>query len=261
MRHRTTIPRWQVIVLALLSLSPFILIINAAKHGDFKTCSQSSFCRRLRSLSTRAEEKGFHSPYDLIHARHDTTDEDGPATWIFPLKTELYPEISFELRVDVLAAGDGIARLRVDEVDSKTQWKRYNETAKWALIDAEPAVAQKSSVKFSSGPSTTTISYGDAQSLSLVIEHSPLKITHRRDGKPVMVINERGLFHMEHFRTKEEPVKVEGEQEQIHMHAGVDTTWFEGTPDHELFEESFGKWRDSKPKGESLARWVVKPRL
>jgi mannosyl-oligosaccharide alpha-1,3-glucosidase len=252
--YLTTITRWQVLALVLLSLvSPIILTAHAAKHGDFKTCAQSSFCRRLRSLSSRAEEKGFHSPYDLVHAKHDPADLAGPATWTFPLKTELYPEISFELQVDVLAAGDGIARLRVDEVGSNTRWKRYNETAKWALLEAEPTLAEKSSVKFASGASSSTISYGDNHSLRLVIEHSPFKITHQRDGKPVLVINERGLFHMEHFRTKEEPerVKVEGEQEQVHMHAGEDKTWFEGTPDHELFEENWGKWRDSKPKGES----------
>jgi alpha 1,3-glucosidase len=169
---------------------------------------------------------------------------------MFPLKTELYPEISFELKVDVLQAGDGIARIRVDEVNSKTPWKRYDETPKWALVDAEPAVADKSEVKFESHASTTVISYGEGHSLSLVIQHSPLKITHKRHGKTIMIINERGLFHMEHFRPKEPEAHPEG---QVTIHEGMDRTWFEGEADKDLFEETFSKWTDSKPKGVQLS--------
>jgi alpha 1,3-glucosidase len=240
-------------LLAVGALAPAAF---AVKSEDFKTCSQSSFCRRLRSIATRQAEAGntFTSPYSVESC---STPRD-KASWTFPLKSSLYPEVNFELKLDILAKGDGIARVRVDEVGSKTQWKRYDESARWALLDAEPELASLASVSVESpSASVTVLRYGpEGSRLSLQIEHSPLKITQLRAGKPQIILNDRGLFHMEHFRTKEqqeaEQVKVEEGGDQAAFAAGqkIDRKWFEGEPDSELFEERFRKWTDTKPKGE-----------
>lgn len=230
----------------------------AVKSEDFKTCSQSSFCRRLRSIGTRQAEAGssFTSPYSL-GSESSATDK---ASWTFPLQSALYPDVGFELKLDILEKGNGIARVRVDEVGSKSQWKRYDESAKYALLEAEPGLASRSSVSVES-PSArvTVIKYGPAEArLSLEVEHSPFKITQLRAGKAQFILNDRGLFHMEHYRTKEEQeaaqVKAEQGEEQAVFSTGdqVDRKWFEGEPDSELFEEKFRKWTDSKPKGGSV---------
>lgn len=244
----------------LLFLTAFSSTTWAAKHGDFKTCSQSSFCRRLRSLSERSQVDGFHSPYSLGEGQHSAIAQQDGASWTFPLNTELYPDIKFALGVDFLEKGDGIARLRIDEVDSKLPWKRYNEAAKWALVDPEPALTSVGNVRKVSSTGQTLFKYGADAQLELVIDHAPFKVTFRRDGQDVMYINERNLFHMEHFRTKEEkPAQVDGGDgaaggdQQVFSATGAkkDTTWFEGEPDGELWEERFSKWTDSKPKGTS----------
>lgn len=240
-----------LLLLLVLLAAPFAA---AVRPHDFKTCAQSSFCRRLRSLPERVNAAGKPSPYALTHAHHDPADVSGPASWTFPLKTELHPEVGFALTLDILAAGEGIARVRVDEVGSTTQWKRYNETARWALVDEALTLANKADIKFASHASNTVISYGPKGTLQVELQHSPLRITFKQHNKPVMVMNERSLFHMEHFRAKPAVVAAvsEGtEGAQVPLNKRHDTTWFEGEPDHELFEESFGKWRDSKPKG----RW------
>jgi alpha 1,3-glucosidase len=80
-----------------------------------------------------------------------------------------------------------------------------------------------------------------------------LRITQLRNGKPEIVLNDRSLFHMEHFRIKEQE-KVEevmSEGEQMVLKGGeMDRSWFE-EHDVDMFEEKWKQWTDSKPKGES----------
>ncbi|KAJ9098154.1 hypothetical protein QFC21_004483 [Naganishia friedmannii] len=256
MRH-TQLGVWRWPLALLLLFSTFTSTAFGAKHGDFKTCSQSSFCRRLRSLSERSTAAGFYSPYSLGQGHQSVIPQKDGASWTFPLNTDLYPEIKFALTVDFLEKGDGIARLRVDEVGSKLHWKRYNEAAKWALVDETPALTSIGNVRKVSSKGRTSFKYGSGHSLELVIDHSNFKVTFRRDGSDIMHINERGLFHMEHFRSKEEqqPAETvdgaaEGDQQVFSAKSPHgDTTWFEGEPDGELWEERFSKWTDSKPKG------------
>lgn len=252
-----------------LLLATFLLLFaalsTAVKREDFKECSQTSFCRRLRSLSTKQETSGFTSPYKL-----GKPSKVSEAAWVFPLSSSLYPDISFTLRVAVL--DQGIVRIRADEVGSVSPWRRYNETAKWAL-DGEPT-AGSATIKTKDGVST--LSYGDG--LSLEIQASPLRVTMKRNGVETVVFNERSLFHVEHYRTKEIEDVVETEDAGIALTASdtgvglseedaqkplavpetpepetgkvdkVDRSWFEDD-DKDAFEETWKRWRDTKPKG------------
>jgi len=137
----------------------------------------------------------------------------------------------------------------MDEINSQTPFRRYNESAKWALIDVEPKLASLASAKLDSGDQQSTITYGSG--LALEIVHSPLRITQLRDGTPEVIMNERSLFHMEHFRVKAtEAVQEElSESEQMVLKGGeMDRSWFEES-DADMFEERFRTWTDSKPKG------------
>jgi alpha 1,3-glucosidase len=152
----------------------------------------------------------------------------------------------------VLAEGDGIVRVRADEMGSSTPWKRYNETAKWVLVNENPAVSSSSSVKMSTSKGVDTITYNDG--LSVRVERSPFKLTQLRTGKPEIVLNDRSLFHLEHFRIKEieKQEEVMSEGEQVVLKGGeMDRSWFE-EHDKDMFEERFRSWTDSKPKGASV---------
>ncbi|WWC89838.1 uncharacterized protein L201_004766 [Kwoniella dendrophila CBS 6074] len=234
----------------LLVLTVLLLpVILAVKQEDFKQCHQSSFCRRLRSIANKQENAAsgtFNSPYTLLAP---STVEEG--AWKWPVKSSLYPEIKFDLQIEVLAEGDGIVRIRIDETDSTTPFKRYNETARWALLETKPPLTTSASIKSSSDKST--IAYGPANSkLSLEIQHSPLKITQLRNGKPEIVFNERSLFHMEHFRIKDTEKAQDqllSESEQVVLNGDQqDRSWFEES-DIDAFQETWRKWTDSKPKG------------
>jgi len=241
----------RISTLVLLAAPLFTFEALGVKQEDFKQCHQSSFCRRLRGIAGKQEASrdAFQSPY-TVGPPATTSGTIDHASWSFPVTSSLYPEISFELRVDILEKGDGIARIRMDEVNSHTPFKRYNETAKWALVDVEPSLASLAIAKLESGKDKSTITYGSG--LSLEIVHSPLKITQMRDGKPEIIMNDRSLFHMEHFRVKALEAVQENlsESEQMVLKGGeMDRSWFEES-DADMFEEKFRTWTDSKPKGE-----------
>lgn len=238
-----------------LALSSFAL---AVKPEDFKTCSQSSFCRRLKGIAKRHDDNPttFKSPYS-VDARNQNiknANDGSEASYIFPIISSLYPDIQFQLRVDILQQGDGIVRIRMDELDSPTGLKRYNETAKWALVNPEPETSRERNMVVKKDKSTIKYGPKDAK-LELEIQHSPFKITQRRGDVDMIVINERSLFHMEHYRRKSEEKSEEGmigESEQMVLKGdGNDRAWFE-EDDDEMFEEKFKQWTDSKPKGKVL---------
>lgn len=233
---------------ALVALSVSIGPTSAAKYHDFKECHQQSFCRRLRGIAGRAEQDaGFTSPYSL----GKSTGHQDEASWSFPLDTRLYNDVSFELQLDILDVDHGIPRIRVDEVGSALPLKRYNEAAKWALVEAEPSKKSLSNVQFTTTEATTTVEYGsldNGDKLVVVLQHDPLLITFKQGNEDVMIINDRNLFHMEHFRTQTTE-NAGDDQQKVLKTPAPDTTWFEGEPDKDAFAESWKQWKDSKPKG------------
>ncbi|CAA7260493.1 unnamed protein product [Cyclocybe aegerita] len=246
---------------------------SAFKAHDFKTCSQSGFCRRGRALSARAKEakSSWVSPYSVDSSSvHISPDH---AVFTATVKSSLYPEINFGLEVRI--QDNGVARVRMDEVGGLR--KRYDEAASWALI-AEPVLSK--TIKWTAGKKDIRAIYGDKKDIEVVVAYEPLRVTLLRNGKEQIVLNGRGLLHMEHFRNKIEPPtaieepepvegegaegeKVEGEVEgQAVLKAEPENpgAWFEGKEEDALWEETFLQWTDSKPKGpESLSLDITFP--
>jgi alpha 1,3-glucosidase len=240
-------------------LAPLLLLISlpfisAVKEHDFKKCNQSGFCRRGRALASRAEEAGpkkWKSPYTLDSST--VSYSNNKSILKARVKSSLYPDIKFELEVRIHK--DGVVRIRMDEVGGLKQ--RYNEAASWALIK-EPEL--KSSVSWKSAADGREIVASYDNGLQLRITSDPLVITLFRGGKEEIVLNGRGLFHMEHFRTKDVPAPEDVEEQKV-TDEGSDqtvisaetkikeTAWFEGDSEDAYWEESFGTWTDSKPKG------------
>lgn len=241
--------------LLLWALAAFTAV-HAVKPEDFKTCAQSSFCRRLKGIARRHDENPstFESPYTIEPPSTGSSLSESDSL-IFPISSSLYPQIRFELRVDILEKGDGIVRLRMDELNSSTPFRRYNETARWALLESRPSLSKSHNVEYQKGKAT--INYGPPDShLSLEIQYSPFKITQYRGRSPEVILNDRSLFHMEHFRIKDvekqEEAEILGEREQMVLKGGeMDRAWFEES-DKDSFQETFRQWTDSKPKGQKI---------
>ncbi|KAJ7840497.1 glycosyl hydrolases family 31-domain-containing protein [Mycena olivaceomarginata] len=140
-----------------------------------------------------------------------------------------------------------------------------SSAASWALI-AEPKISQD--ITWTAGKKDIRAKYGNNE---VVVAFEPLTVSLLRGGKPQVVLNGRGLLHMEHFRNKKveetkteeaAPSPEEGAEdaaEQIVLQAEAEPelnprAWFEGETEDDWWEERFSTWTDSKPKGpESLS--------
>lgn len=138
--------RLGLLPLSALALLPLLLLATlssvpsacAVRHGDFKKCADSSFCRRLRRLSSLPEPR--HSPYSL----GAVSFAPNLAQLRAPVTSALHPDVEFELNVNLHA--DGTARVRMDQVGERYKdFKRYDEAARWA-IETQPVPAQEGSV-------------------------------------------------------------------------------------------------------------------
>ncbi|KAH8103606.1 alpha-glucosidase [Cristinia sonorae] len=247
------------------ALSSLLLLVAipaalAVKSHDFKTCSQAGFCRRGRALSARAAaHPQWTSPYSVDADSLSISSDQ--ATFTAGVKSAIYPDIKFGLEVRV--HDDGVVRVKMDEVGGLR--KRYDEAASWALI-AEPKISKD--IQWTVGTKDIRAVYGDKKDVEVVVSFEPLTVTLYRNGKEQVVLNGRGLLHLEHFRkkedakpeevTSEEALESEGTQQVLktpNLHA-----WFEGEEEDALWEETFSSWTDTKPKGpESLSIDITFP--
>jgi len=235
---------WLPLGLLLLSAEAF-----AVKRHDFKTCDQSGFCKRGRALAKRAElSSTWKSPYSIDPSSVAISAQK--STFTASVLSSLYPEIKFEL--DVRAHADGTFRIRMDEVDGLR--KRYDETSKWALV-REPTLSQNITWKQTKKDMKAV---NAKTGVELRVHFEPLRIVLLRNGKEEVVMNGKGLLHMEHFRLKHQPADVErtvraegqsegGDQVVMESHANP-REWFEGE-EAPVWEESFGGNTDTKPRG------------
>lgn len=173
--------------------------VLAVRPGDFKKCHDVSFCRRFRRIADHVETTGVASPYSVGTHRVEDAAQDARMRW--PVHSALHPDIQFELTMSFFA--DGNARVQMDEVGERYQgWKRYDETPVWTVVEM-PAPATDIAAEYTSDTHTTTVRWG-AHGNEMVLEHEPMRVLFVRDGVVQMILNDRALLHMEHFRAKPE---------------------------------------------------------
>ncbi|KAF1996426.1 glycoside hydrolase family 31 protein [Amniculicola lignicola CBS 123094] len=226
------------------------------KHENFKTCTQSGFCKRNREFADRAAESSWKSPYALDPA--SITFSKGQLSGTI-LKTinEGHEKASLPLTITFLDSG--VARVTVDEErrqkgditlrgDSKARKERYNEAGSWALVGGL-AVSEGAALSDKAEQGYTKVFYGDGGKHQAVIRHEPFGIEFQRDSQTQIKFNERGLLNVEHWRPKiEKPVeeKKEGEEEKK-----------EGEEEKKEGEEEKKKEeeKEEEPKGEDESTW------
>ncbi|ORY06296.1 hypothetical protein K493DRAFT_252011 [Basidiobolus meristosporus CBS 931.73] len=217
-----------------LSTLLFPSAVVGVKREDFKTCEQSSFCKRNRDYADAAKTDSASSPYTL------TTDtlnfKDGLLTGEL-LNTQNNVPFVFELNV----LENSSARFRMNE---KTPLKpRYDELKNYVITN--PPVVDKDAT-FSVDQSSGVVTLRQPESDStIVIQPSPFQVTFLSKGTPLVALNERGFLNFEHLREKPAPklVKQEGEN------AEQETT--EDKFEEVSWEEHWKGSTDSRPNGPS----------
>ena len=224
-------------------------------------CHQSAFCKRNRARADRAASLGtsFRSPYSLSSPSFDAG--------VF--RADLHNALAVDARFsfEVRFQSDGVARVLVDEVGGLRQ--RYNESAKWSLVDSAPVQPPTGAALYTASVTakSSSIKYG-AGRFEVVIDHRPIKLTFLRDGQPHVVLNERSLLNMEHFRERsvDKPAEVNPPDMQVQEpdqtnaadvvgSVSADELPYPGFADADeegMWEETFGGKRDSKKRGASV---------
>ncbi|KAG5872523.1 hypothetical protein JTB14_004397 [Gonioctena quinquepunctata] len=187
----------------------------AVDKNNFKTCDQSSFCRRLRNV------KPDDSKYELDLSSLQVSEHTIEAK----LKNL---DAGAEFKFSLTAISGNIFRLQVDETNPL--YPRYRP--QYAL-NREPQVSKLQVLD--RNKNSVTVKYSDNKA---VINARPFKIEFFKNDVLVSVVNSRGLFTFEHYRKKGGETDGNEEQGQTSEDPGA-------------WEENFKSHHDSKPKGPS----------
>jgi alpha 1,3-glucosidase len=223
---------WALACLAVLSL---FALIEAVKKEDFKTCSQSAFCRRNRALADSASaDAQWVSPYTLVKDSIRFSNDF--------MTADIYNKNTDNLMImELQVLNDNTVRVRMDE---KTPiHPRYKDHAQFTLVDEAKPIKPFKSGKNTDGIIKITLDSDGTR--KILVTPSPLRVEFLMNEEPIVTLNDRGLFNFEHLRTKEthKPKMIKQTNE--------DGTEVEIAAEEEkdLWEETFRTWTDPKPRG------------
>ena len=236
------------------------------KHGDFKRCDQSGFCKRNRDFADFAAAQGssWVSPYRIDIPSIKLRDDSISATILKDVDGANEP-VRLPLSISFLRSG--AARVEVDEEKrrkgdielrhgSKVRKERYNEAEKWAIVGGLDS--GKCSI-VESVNDKVVVKYGPEESYQAHIFANPFRIDFIRDGAVHVQFNGKGLMNVEHWRPKIEK-KTEELKEGEEAKPPVEATGENQVDESSWWEESFGGNTDSKPRGpESIALDITFP--
>ncbi|CAH1118336.1 unnamed protein product [Phaedon cochleariae] len=175
--------------------------IQAVDKNNFKTCDQSSFCRRLRAA------KPGESKYELDLSSLQVSDHSIESVL-------LNTEAGIQLKWSLTALNGNIFRIQVDE--ASPLYPRYRPQL---ALNGETQVAKLEIVD--RNKDIVTVQHGHNRA---IIQARPFKIEFFNDDVLVSVVNGRGLFTFEHYRKR-----AEGEESQAQEDPGA---WEENFKSH-----------------------------
>ncbi|KAL1918966.1 uncharacterized protein VTP21DRAFT_2347 [Calcarisporiella thermophila] len=213
----------------IFALFLFLTFVTAVKREDFKTCEQSSFCRRNRAYADLAAER--ESPYVVDPKSLSLTDGILRGD-VRNTQTDILLE--FELHL----LQDRTARLRVQE--KQPLKPRFDGLKDFVLVKQPSHATQTRLVK--KGDNTEVL-FGE--SLKVVIENAPFRMLFLDKDEPIISFNDRGFFNYEHLRHKKEAPPLVMQQE------GAADTNTEKAEDDGSWEETWKGSTDTKPNGPS----------
>lgn len=191
----------------------FINIVLAVDKNNFKTCEQSSFCRRLRKY--QAGDSVYQADLSSLQITENAIEVGIQNTQV----------ANANLKLTLTAIVGNVFRVSVDEIDGL--FPRYKPQF---ALNGEPQVA-KLEVLQRDQDSVTVKSENNKATLTA----KPLKLEFYRDDVLVTILNGKGLFAFEHYRTKPDEGATDP---QIQDDPGA-------------WEENFKTHHDTKPRGPS----------
>uniref|UniRef100_A0A182N0N9 Glucosidase II subunit alpha n=1 Tax=Anopheles dirus TaxID=7168 RepID=A0A182N0N9_9DIPT len=225
----------------LVALGCLLALVAGVDRNNFKTCEQSSFCRRLRSLEPQTSEFEV-LPASLQQFKQHIT--------LSVLHQRTKHEYVLKLACVKGTAG-GTFHLQVDEKQPLSVRYRVQD----ALVSAEPQYSA-TRVESSTG-SAITVVCPEVEGVKATVQVTPFKVDFYQHDRLVVTANGKGMMRFEHLRRKPEPKQELPEDGQKpEGDDGADQQQQDDPPadDPGAWEENFKSHHDSKPKGpEGLA--------
>ncbi|KFB48949.1 AGAP000862-PA-like protein [Anopheles sinensis] len=210
-------------------------------RNNFKTCDQSSFCRRLRSLEPQTSEF-VALPQSLQQFKQ------------FITLTVVHQRTQHEYTLKLACLkGGGTFHFQVDEKQPLSVRYRVQD-----VLVQEPQYGQTRVESSSETAVSVACGEGDAKA---TVQLAPLKVDFYQQGKLVVSANAKGMMRFEHLRTKQQPQHNDEPAADQEQPEGQASEAGEDAPpapapaeDPGAWEENFKSHHDSKPKGpEGLA--------
>uniref|UniRef100_A0A8W8IBF8 Neutral alpha-glucosidase AB n=1 Tax=Magallana gigas TaxID=29159 RepID=A0A8W8IBF8_MAGGI len=214
-----------------------IVQVHSVNRDNFKTCDQSGFCKRHRSMQPG------NSPYIVLM---DSLKISSSQISVQLLNTKT----NVRLVLDLYGLQGNTARVKINELEPLKP--RYEIPVGDVLI-GEPK--QQDLKVLDKGAGSITLGLEDNK---IVVSYSPFRIDFIAGEEPVVSINAQGLLKFEHFRKKPEaqpeeqaPANpIEGEEKKEEEGEKKEE---EKKPDNEeepgLWEETYKSFHDPKPNG------------
>ncbi|VVT55417.1 uncharacterized protein SAPINGB_P004586 [Magnusiomyces paraingens] len=243
----------------LISIALFSTPSQAVKHNLFRTCEQNKFCKRNRHIADYAssqtlEGKEWTSPYEIDVATVALNKDKTAKLTGNILKTTPKGFVTLPFSLSFLKSG--IVRFTLDELkrqdgnieipgNKNIRKERYNDLDKWTLIEENLVLSDGTELNIEQVEHDLKISYGGGNKLFL--QSNPFSIKFYRNEELQVVLNERGLLNLEHWRAQP-PAPKEGEEQVKDSELNV---W---ELEEGMWEDTFDGKTDKKVRGpESIA--------
>lgn len=200
--------------------------VASVDRNNFRTCDQTSFCRRCRGVAPGA------SPYQL---QLDTLQATASSVSAELVNTAMNVKFVFQL----YSLSDNTFRMKVNELSPLKPRHEVQFVLKGEPDYVKLEVIEKSSEKAVVRSGTNKVE----------IFANPFRVDVYRGSELVISTNARGLMRFEHLRTKPAPKPETPEGEQAAPEAPASAVVDDTENDPGSWEENYKSHHDSKPNG------------
>lgn len=175
-------PRIAIAAVALIGLIHLIATpASAVDHSVFKTCTQSSFCRRCRTLQPGT------SAFNVVAS---TAPETVDTSTVRVALVNSANSVQFVLTVQALEANT--FRVQIDEKTPLYTRYRLEDALKGTPVGVAMTVSANDATKVTLTAGTNRVE----------ISKQPLRLDFYENNVLAVTANGRGLMRFEHYRTK-----------------------------------------------------------
>ena len=203
-----------LVIITCIVTELFLSGVESVDRGNFKTCNEASFCRRLRGAGG-----GSKSPY-IVSPETIQIDETAGTVQALIANTESEdPNNPIKLRLEIFTLEGGIVRFKINEAYPIKE----RVEVPYALVEDIPTQTRLKVVKKDAQSLTIECDTDQSEKKNrVVLTYDPFKLDFYMGDRLVVSANSRGLFTFEHLRNKSEG---------------------------DSWEETYKSHRDSRPNG------------